>query len=135
MSVIANVWFEKCKKLEMNQSILLRVANKSEQIELANALEKEREEFSKLDPVHASQLFVSKTLMNAKQYVVIERMYRTPYTAFFKDENEILHKISVDPERHRMVKLMIKDGLPRSEIEDLLNGLTEDEVDQFYPEK
>lgn len=135
MSILATAWFEQCKKLEMNQAILIRVANKSEQIELANDLEKERKDFGKLDPVHASQLFINKSLLKAKQYVVIERMYRTPYTAFFKDENEILSKITIDPERHRMIRLMIQDGKSRDEVEETLNGLTEDEVESFYPEK
>ena len=134
MSSIAKIWFEECKKLEMNQAIFLRVANKPEQIELANALEREREIYSSLDPVHASQLFVNKVLKAMKQYVVIERKYRTPFTAFFQNEEGVLSKISVDPERHRMIRLMVKDGKERKEIEDTLNGLTDEEVGEFYPE-
>ena len=135
MSAIAKVWFEKSKELEMDQAIFLRVANKSEQTELANALEKEREEFSKIDAVHASQLFINKTLMAMKQYVVIERKFRTPYTAFLKDEKGSMSKITIDPERSRIIRLMIKDGKSREEVEDILNGITEEEERLYYPEK
>lgn len=135
MSVLANAWFHECKKLKMNQAIFLRVANKAEQIELANDLEKERKDFAQIDLVHASQLFINKVLRNAKQYVVVERRYRTPLTAFLKDENEVLHKISIDPERHRMIRFMLKDGKSRDEVEELMNGLTEEEIKSFYPEE
>lgn len=134
MSQIAKVWFAECKKLEMDQAIYLRVADKSEQIDLANALEKEREDYAKLDPIHASQLFINKVLKAMKQYVVVERKYRTPFTAFFKDTDGTMSKISVDPERHRMIRLAIKDGLSREEVEEALNGLTDEEVGEFYPE-
>ena len=30
---------------------------------------------------------------------------------------------------------MIKDGKDRHEVEDTLNGLTDEEVSEFYPEK
>ena len=30
---------------------------------------------------------------------------------------------------------MIKDGKDRDEVEDTLNGLTDEEVSEFYPEK
>ena len=120
--------------MEVNQAIFLRVANKSEQIELSNALERERETFSSLDPIHASQIFINKTLKAGKQYVVAERKYRAPFTAFFQDEKGLLSKITIDPERHRIIRLMLKDKKSREEVEDVLNGLTEDEVSEFYPD-
>ena len=134
MSEIAKVWFSEAKKLEVNQAIFLRVANKSEQINTANALEKEREKFSSLDPIHASQIFINKTLKNMKQYVVIERKYRTPFTAIFKDSEGNMSKLTIDPERKRQIRLMIKDKKPREEIEEALNGLTDNEIKEFYEE-
>jgi hypothetical protein len=132
IATIANAWFYKCKELEMDQAIFLRVANKGEQTELSNALEAERNLLAKLDPILASQLFVNKTLMAGKQYVVVERKYRSPFTGFLKDETGKMEKISVDPERHRMIRLMIKDGKERDEVEETLNGLTDEEIDMFY---
>ena len=134
MSQIASTWFAEARKLEMDQAIFLRVANKTEQTDLAVSLEKEREDFAALDPVHASQLFINKVLKAMKQYVVVERKYRTPFTAFFKDTDGTMSKISVDPERHRMIRLAIKDGLSREEVEEALNGLTDEETENFYPE-
>ena len=132
MSTIAKTWFAEVKKLEMNEAIFLRVATKSEQIELCNALEKQRSEFAVYDPVHAGQLFVNKVLRDMKQYVVVERKFRTPYTAFFRAADGTMSKISIDPERSRIISLMIKDKKTREEIEETLNGLTEEEVEKFY---
>jgi hypothetical protein len=134
MSEISSVWFREGKKLAVGQAIFLRVANKKEQTALALELEKEREDFAAVDPVHASQLFINKTLKDAKQYVTIERKYRAVFTAFFRDTNGAFSKLTVDPERDRILRLMLKDKKPREEIEDVLNGLTEDEVNEFFPE-
>ena len=133
MSEISSIWFEEGKKLQVGQAIFLRVANKKEQVALANDLEKEREEFAVIDPVHASQIFINKTLKDLKQYVVLERKYRAVFTAFLRDEEGKFSKITVDPERKRMLQLMIKDRKTREEIEEVLIGLTEDEISEFFP--
>jgi hypothetical protein len=132
MSEITEVWFEQAKKLDVGQALFIRVADKKEQTKIANEFEEERELFASIDPVLASQIFINKTLFERKQYVVLERKYRVPFTAFFRDENGKLSKLSVDPERRRMLVLMIKDGKNRDEIESTLNGLTEDEIKEFY---
>ncbi|MCP3924869.1 MAG: hypothetical protein GY714_20005 [Desulfobacterales bacterium] len=129
---IAKVWFDEVKQLKIGEAIFLRVANKTEQTNLASEMEKERKEFSSLDPIHASQLFVNKVLKNLKQYVVIERKYRSPYTAFLKDTEGNLSKLTIDPERKRQLRLMIKDKKSREEVEDALNGLTDEEIEEFY---
>ena len=135
MSEIAEVWFEQAKRLEVGQALFFRVANKKEQIALSNDFEDERELYAKIDPVHASQIFINKTLMDMRQYVVLERKYRTPFTAFFRDTAGGFSKITVDPERKRMIKLMLKDNKTRKELEEALNGLTDEEILEFYPEK
>ena len=129
---IAKTWMSKVKKLSIDESIFFRVANKEEQTTLANAFEKEREMFAKLDPVHASQLKISKVLKSLNQYVLIERKYRTPFVAFFKSTSGELSKISVDPDRQRQISLMVKDNRPRGEIEDTMNGLTDEEIEEFF---
>ena len=133
MNEIAQVWFEQAKKLDVGQAIFVRAANKKEQTSLANDFEAERDQFAVLEPVHASQIFINKTLKDRKQYIVLERKYRAPFTAFFKDTEGNFSKISVDPERKRMLTLMMKDKKSREEIEDTLNGLTDDEVEEYFP--
>lgn len=135
MSEIGEIWFEQAKKLEVGEAIFVRVANKKEQTTLANDFESERELYAKLDPVHASQIFINKTLKDLRQYVVLERKYRAPFTAFFRDDSGEFSKISIDPERKRMITLMLKDGRLRDEIEETLNGLTDGEISDFFPEK
>ena len=131
-SEIAQVWFEEAKKLSVGQAIFVRVADKKEQTILANEFEEERKLFAQLEPVHASQIFINKTLKDRKQYVVLERKYRAPFTAFFRDSSGSFSKITVDPERRRILTLMLKDGKAREEIEDILNGLTDNEISEFF---
>ena len=135
MSEISSVWFEEAKKLKIGQTIFIRVANKKEQTALANELEKDREEYAEIEPEIASQIFINRALMELKQYVTLERKFRTIFTAFFRNEEGQFSKISVDPERSRMLKLMIKDKKPRAEIEEILNGLTDSEIEEYFPEK
>jgi hypothetical protein len=133
MSEIASIWFQESKKLKVGQALFIRVSDKKEQTILASELEKEREDFSSLDPVHASQIFITRTIKDMKQYLVLERKYRAPFTAFLKDESGQFSKLSVDPERSRMLRLMIKDKKSRIEIEEVLNGLTEEEIGEYFP--
>lgn len=135
MSEIAKVWFSEAKKLKVGEVLYLRVANKPEQTALALALEKERTEYSSLETVHASQIFINKTLKNAKQYVTIERKYRAPFTALLQGADGKLAKLTIDPDRKRQIFLMQKDGRSREEVEDALNGLNENEIEEFYPEE
>lgn len=133
MSEVSSVWFDEAKKLEVGQALFIRVANKKEQTQLCNEFEKEREDYAIIDPVHASQIFINKTLKEMKQYVVLERKYRAVFTAFKRNEDGSFEKVSVDPERSRMLRLMVKDRIPREEIESTLNGLTDEEIKEFFP--
>ena len=132
MSEIAETWFEQAKLLDVGQALFVRVADKKEQTKLANEFEEERENWSRIEPVRASQIFINKTLLERKQYVVLERKYRAPFTAFFRDKEGKFSTLSIDPERKRMIRLMLKDGKERKEIEDTLNGVTEDEIKEFF---
>lgn len=134
-SEIARIWFEQAKRLEVNQAIFIRVQNKKEQTQLANELEEEKDEWAVIEPVLASQVFINKTLLERKQYVVLERKYRAIFTAFLRDTDGKFSKLSVDPDRERTLKLMLKDGKSRKEIEEILNGLTDYEIAEFYPEQ
>ena len=131
-SELAKVWFEEAKKLAVGQALFVRVVDKKEQNTLANEFEEERKLFSQLEPIHASKIFINKTLKERKQYVVLERKYRAPYTAFLRDANGVFSKINIDPERRRILTMMLKDGKSREEIEETLNGLTDGEIEEFF---
>jgi len=134
MNEIVSVWFEEAKKLEIGESLHIRVANKKEQTQLANEFEEARSEWAVIEPVHASQIFILKTIAERKQYIVLERKYRAPFTAVKRNANGKLEKISVDPERTRILQLMIKDRKSKQEIEEVLNGLTEQERKFYFNE-
>ena len=135
MSEISQVWFDEAKKLAVGEALFVRAANKKEQTSLANDFENERELYAQLDPVHASQIFINKTLKDMKQYVTLERKYRAVFTAFIRDSEGRFSKLTVDPERARMLKLMVKDKKSREEMEEALNGLTDAEIKELFPEK
>jgi len=131
MSEISKTWFDQAMKLDVGQALFVRVANKIEQTKLANEFEEERELWSRIEPIVASQIFVNKVLRERKQYVSLERKYRAPFTAFLQDEEGKFTTVSVDPSRKRMIRLMLKDGMSKDEIEATLNGLTENEIVEF----
>jgi hypothetical protein len=131
-SEIAQIWFEEAKKLLVGQAIFVRVVDKKEQNTLANEFEEERKLFAQLEPVHASQIFINKTLKDRRQYVVLERKYRAPFTAFMRDDKGVFSKLTIDPERKRILALMLKDGKSREEIEETLNGLTDSEIMEYF---
>jgi len=135
MSEVSQVWFDEAKKLAVGEAIFVRVANKKEQTSLANEFENERDLYAALDPVHASQIFINKILKDAKQYITLERKYRAVFTAFMRDTEGKFSKLTVDPERARMIKLMRKDKKTREEMEEALNGLTDLEIEELFPEK
>lgn len=133
MNELAAVWFDEAKKLDYNEAIFIRVANKTEQTRLENDLWKEREDYATVDPVLANQIFIYKTIKDERQYVVLERKYRAVFTAFRRDAEGNYSRITADPERRRILELMVEDKKDRSEIEEVLNGLTELEVMEFFP--
>jgi hypothetical protein len=133
-SELARVWFEEAKRLEVGQAIFVRVGDKKEQTALARDFEEERKKFEKLDLVLARQLFINKVLKERKQYVVIERKYRALFTAFLRNEDGRFTKLTIDPERRRILTLMVQDRKSREEIEEVLNGLTDAEIAEFFPE-
>ena len=102
-SEIAQVWFEEAKKLTVGQALFVRVVDKKEQTTLANEFEEERRLFAQLEPVHASQIFINKVLKDRRQYVVLERKYRAPFTAFMRDDKGQFSKLIIDPERRRIL--------------------------------
>ncbi|MFA6977101.1 MAG: hypothetical protein WC194_10340 [Mesotoga sp.] len=133
MTELATVWFEESKTLDVGEALFFRVANKKEQVDLASDFEKLKEEYAAIDPERAGQLFVNKILKDLKQYVTIERKYRAVFTAFKRDKEGNFTKFTIDPDRRRLLKVMIADGKSREEIEDHLNGLTEQEAEEFFP--
>jgi hypothetical protein len=132
-NIYASAWFEKAKEeLEIGKGMYIRVTNKKEQTALANGIEDERDAYAKIEPVHASQFIILKVLKDRNQYVVIERRYRAPFTGFIRDTDGTFTKITTDPERIRMIKLMIKDNKSYDEIEEALGGLTDEERVRFF---
>lgn len=135
MSEITETWFEEAKRLPVGEAIYIRAVDRKEQIALTNEFEKERDKFSEVDSVRASQIFINRVTRDLKLYIVLERKYRAPFTAFHKSSDGKFSKISVDPERKRILSLMLKEKREFKEIEDTLNGLTEEELRELFPDR
>ncbi|MCC7570659.1 hypothetical protein KO465_04885 [Candidatus Micrarchaeota archaeon] len=132
MSEFTKAWFEEAKNLSYEEALYIRVANKKEQTSVMNDFIKEKEEYEAVDPELAGQLFINRSTKDMKFYVVIERKYRTVFSAFKRDATGNFTKISIEPERRRMIMLMLSDDKTRKEIEEILGELTEQEVQEFF---
>ena len=135
MSQIVQSLFDEAKNLAVGEAIFIRCMDKKEQTSLASEFEAEKASYAALEPVHASQIIIKQVLKELKQYVVIERVYRAPFVAFHRDKEGLYSKLTIDPERKRILQLMLKDGFGREEIEDTLGGLTEEEIRVYFQDK
>jgi hypothetical protein len=133
MSTLAESWFAESVKLEIGQSLMVQVLSKKEQTQFANEMEEEKTGYAMIEPVHASQLNIFKTRKDSRFWVVVQRKDRATFKGLIKDIDGTYREISIDPERRRMITLMLKDGYKKTQIENTLEGLTEDEDKEFFP--
>ena len=133
MSELTEAWFEEAKKLKPDEKLYLQVMSKIDQTELARNMLEERENYSQVDPVHAAQITVSKVRKDGRFWVVLQKKLRAPVVGLIKGTDGKYNEVKIDPMRRRMLNLMLKDCLSRKEIEENLDGLTEEELEEFFP--
>jgi hypothetical protein len=131
-----NIWFEKAKELNPGESIFLPVHSKKEQTEIARLLRELKNEYIAIDPEQAMSLLIDSMFKDGKHFVFIKKIYATPMIGFLRDNEGNMSKIDItlDMGRSRIITLMIKDGLPKEEIELNIGGLTEEELIKYFPE-
>ena len=131
-----NIWFEMAKELDPGKSIFLPVSSKKEQTEIARLLRELKNEYIKVDPDQAMSLLIDSMFKDGKYFVFIKKIYATPLIGFLRDAEGNMSKIDITAEmgRVRLITLMIKDGLPKEEIELNIGGLTEEERVRYFPE-
>lgn len=134
MSSMSEAWFAEATRLEIGQSLLIQVLNKKEGRDLIKELNDERTGFSITQPIHASQLAMSVNRKDNRFWVVVSRKARAPLKGVIKEPDGSFREIVIDPERRRIITLMIKDGLSKEEMEETLDGLTEEEEREFFPD-
>jgi len=132
MSELSETWFEEAKKLEIGQSIMIQVMDKPERTAFVNELKEERARFAQIEPTLALQLVINGVRKDGRFWVVVERKARAPLKGIMRNPDGSYQEIEIDPQRRRMLNLMLKDGLSREEIEDCLGGLTEDEEKEYF---
>lgn len=134
MSELSEAWFEEAKRLEYDHSLMIQVSNKKEQRAFSNELEESRQAFALANAVLAAQFVISGVRRDGRFWVVVTKKQRAPLKGLIRKPDGKYEEVQIDPQRRRMLTLMIKDGLPRSEIEDLLGGITEEEEQNFFAE-
>ena len=132
MSDLSQSWFAEAIKLHIGQSLLIQVMSKKEQTAFANELEEEKQGFLMIEPLHGSQLIITKTRKDARFWVVVSRKDRAPLKGLVRNPDGTYNEIEIDPYRRRMITLMLKDGHKRPVIEDTLEGLTDAELKEFF---
>jgi hypothetical protein len=126
-------WFAEAVKLEIGQSLMIQVLSKKEQTAFANELEEEKTGYAMVEPIHASQLNIFKTRKDSRFWVVVQRKERATLKGLIKDFDGAYREVVIDPQRRRMITLMLKDGYKKEQIEDNLEGLTDAEEKEFFP--
>ncbi len=134
MSFLSESWFEEAKRLEMDQCLLIQVSDKKEQTAFLNEMKEERAKFAQVEPQIALQFGISPVRKDGRYWVVVSRKRRAPLKGLVKLQDGSYKEVEIDPQRRRMLTLMIKDGIPREEIEELLSGLTDAEEAEFFSE-
>jgi len=132
MSELSTAWFEEAKRLEFDQSLMVQVLDKKEQKAFVKEMEEERRAYSFADPVHASEFVVFGTRRDGRFWVVVSRKQRAPLRGLVRNPDGSYEEVQIDPQRRRMLSLMVKDELPRAEIEEILGVLTEEEERIFF---
>jgi hypothetical protein len=125
-------WFAEAVKLEIGQSLMIQVLSKKEQTAFANELEEEKVGYAMAETIHASQLNIFKTRKDSRFWVVVQRKDRATLKGLIKDVDGTYQEVVIDPQRRRMITLMLKDGYKKEQIEDNLEGLTEAEEKEFF---
>jgi hypothetical protein len=85
--------------------------------------------------MNTSSLLIDSIFKDGKYFVFIKKIYATPLIGFLRDTSGAMSKIDISGmgDRNRMLTLMIKDGLSKDEIECNLGGLTDEEVEKYFP--
>lgn len=132
MSELSETWFEEAKKLEVGQSVMIQVMDKTERTAFVNELKEERARFAQIEPGIALQLGIAGVRKDGRYWAVITRKARAPLKGVIRNTDGTYTEIEIDPQRRRMLTLMVKDGLKREEIEECLGGLTEEEEKEYF---
>lgn len=122
--------------MDFGDVLFLEASTRLEQKHMKKDLEKLKKDFSQNNPVEATYIEIGTLFKDRKLWVLIHKTYRTPTVGFvLKENSNELKKIELDfdPERERRISLMIKDGLSKDEIVGLMEGLTMEEEEKYFP--
>jgi hypothetical protein len=126
--------------LETGEKLYLPVESKTEQTKLKKLLLQIRDSFKGNDAIEATKIVVYPHLVkqDKKYYVILEKRAFSPLVGFVMNEQDAeLKKVMLSPDRDigrsRRIRLMIIDGYSKEEIDEAEDGLTPEEIAEFFP--
>lgn len=128
--------FAKLITLKEGCSYAIPVTDKVAQTKLRRKLLDLKDEYMSVDPVCAGRMLIERAISDNKKklFVKITKREVTPMKIIHKDANGVVREVSLedDPDRRRRLDLMVRDGIPYDEVEELMDGLTEEERRIYY---
>ncbi len=135
MDDIAREWFLKALDLKEGEEMFIPCLSLRDARKMVTALNHCKMLYTKFDPNKALAFIIGVTVRFNKTWVKIKLDKILPDVVFVKGTDGVTqaHPISgLVGERERKIRLMIEDGLTRSEIENILGQLSESEIEKYF---
>lgn len=130
--MISELQFDQILKLEVGERLLIKVANKRQQNQLAKWFDDMIIERYMINPELFSQLQVTAPFENGKLFVAITRGNLPSHASVVIKTDGSREVVIPDPLRRRKFFLMIHDGYTMKEIDESLEGGLTDEEKKFF---
>ena len=136
-NAIAQAWLTQASKLQAGEELYLEVKTKPEQKSQVKLFKELIAKLARDEPVVASKLSVTYTTRDRRMWVVIKMEEISPLTGYVKGKDGSLEVLSVtvDPDRKRRIKLMVSDGIPKDQINEMLDSPMTRAEERQYIEK
>jgi len=133
--MITEIQFDQILKLQVGERLLIKVANKRQQNQLAKWFDDMIIERYLINPELFSQLQVTAPFEDGRLFVAITRGKLPSHASVVVKEDGTKEVVIPDVLRKRKLFLMIKDGLSEKEINDLLEGGLDDEEKKLFSQQ
>jgi len=122
-------WLHEVLSYMTGEEIYLPCEGKREMKALYKRFVADLRELEEIDPLEGTKIHISISFKDMKHWVVLRKVAASPLVAYKKDVEGAISKVRLDSisSRERRLKAMREDGLGLVEVEELEDGLTEDE--------
>lgn len=135
MDEIAREWFLKALELKVGEEMYIPCSSVRDARKMITALGRCKQNWMKFDPNKALAIIAALAVRHNSPWVKVVVKQELPNAVFIKGSDGVTRAVPIDNlagERQRKIQVMLKDGLTREEIEQMLGGLSEMEVLKFF---